>query len=545
MQQYIKARNYSYFNLVFSDISDHVNAVLLADAAYQLDFRSIQKDYFDLIYNRIRPEQVISLILSDESDTPTQSQLFFSRFHIEQLTQLQTVTLIKIESHSLKWIFLNLSKLKSLRSLTFLVTMTRKEYQNQIYNVQSLVHESFTKNIPRLHRIHMIDGMFLSSMPFAYLRHLHLEKCSINDLKTLFQHSTQLRSLSLCLNMHSSTSDLILFPVQLIRLHLKIEKKVISMNEMKYFLSNLPYLQHLCLELHGSQDLFDGYRWQNLTCNFITFNFKFKTQHHLNRNAIESYLTPFWLEEKHWYVGYNSYCIFSIPYFSPDELDMSQHTIFLSSAPDLTLLNRCVNKISLGENEFKFDGYFPSINTLQIRLPVSLSFLTSIIDLDQIKHLSLLSLHDILRYLPLEDAMPQLHELSICNRVDIDTINRIPNHRFVQIDKLKIFIYGQHSEYIIEKLIQLFPNINHLHCTLKCVPEQIMYRCINGFKYLSYASFYLSVCVFVNKNDWNENIKSLITDSFVKRDNFIWQVNHSATDELWLKVHWWFGKQVN
>ncbi|CAF1516287.1 unnamed protein product, partial [Adineta steineri] len=56
--------------LSFSDISDHVNAVLLADAAYQLDFRSIQKDYFDLIYNRIRPEQVISLILSDESDTP-------------------------------------------------------------------------------------------------------------------------------------------------------------------------------------------------------------------------------------------------------------------------------------------------------------------------------------------------------------------------------------------------------------------------------------------------------------------------------------------
>ncbi|CAF3726425.1 unnamed protein product, partial [Adineta steineri] len=519
----------------------------LADAAYQLDFRSIQKDYFDLIYNRIRPEQVISLILSDESDTPAQSQLFFSRFHIEQLTQLQTVTLIKIESHSLKWIFSNLSKLKSLRSLTFLVTTTENEYQSQIYNIQSLVHESLLKIIPRLHRIHMTDGMFLSYIPIPYLRHLHLEKCSTNDLKTLFQHSTQLRSLSLCLNMYSSTFDRVSLPIQLIRLHLKIEKKVISMNEIEYFLSNLPYLQHLRLDLHGSQDLFDGYRWQNLTCNFITFNFKFKTQDYLNRNNIESYFTPFWLEEKHWYVGYNRYCIFSIPYFVPVELDMAYYTSFLSSALDSTLLNRCVTKISLGENEFKFDGYLPNINTLQIRLPVSLSFLTSIIDLDQIKHLSLLSLDHILRYLPLEDTMPQLHELSICNRVDIDTINRIPNHRFVQIDKLKIFIYGQHSEYITEKLIQLFPNINHLNCTLKCVPEQIMYRCINGFKYLSYASFYLPVGVFLglNKYNWNENIKCLITDSFVKRDNFIWQVNHSATDEVWLKVHWWFGKQVN
>ncbi|CAF1076733.1 unnamed protein product [Adineta steineri] len=91
----------------FSNISDHVDAVLLAYNTYQLNFRSIQKDHFDLICKRIRSEQIISLVLSDENDTPAQSELFFSRLQIEQFTQLQTLTLINIEGESLKWIFPN------------------------------------------------------------------------------------------------------------------------------------------------------------------------------------------------------------------------------------------------------------------------------------------------------------------------------------------------------------------------------------------------------------------------------------------------------
>ena len=319
------------------------------------------------------------------------------------------------------------------------------------------------------------------------------------------------------------------------------------MNEMEYFLSNLPYLKHLQLELnHGSKDLCDGYRWQNLTSTLITFNFKFLTRYRLNGNVIEPYMTPFWLEEKHWYIGYNDYCIFSIPYFAPDELDMSQYKIFLSTAPDLSLLHSRVNKISLGEDEFEFVGYLPNINTLKIRLPVSLSFLTSIIDLNQIKHLSLASLDDILRYLPLEDTMPQLHELSIFNPVDRHEIHRMPNHRFVQVHKLDICINGKYTEYITDKLIYLFPNVDHLNCSLRDVSGQIMYCCINGFKYLSNASFYLTVRSFEYENNSDENFESIITDpSYVKRDNFICRVNRSTTDKFMLNVHWWFGKQVN
>jgi hypothetical protein len=215
----------------FSNISDHVNAVLLAYNTYQLNFRSIQKSHFDLICQRIRPEQVISLALSDETDTPAQSELFFSRFKIEQFTQLKTLTLINIDGESLKWIFPNLYKLNLLRSLTFLDT-TEDSNQYQTTKIQLFIYESFTQIMPRLNRIHLMNGTFLSSIPFPYLRHLNLEKCSINDLKTLFQHSNQLRSFTLCLDMHySSTFDQISFPIQLIRLRLKIERKF-----SKYFI---------------------------------------------------------------------------------------------------------------------------------------------------------------------------------------------------------------------------------------------------------------------------------------------------------------------
>jgi hypothetical protein len=216
----------------FSNISDHVNAVLLAYNTYQINFRLIQKSHFDLISKRIRSEQIISLVLSDENDTPGQSELFFSRFQIEQFTQLQSLTMINIEDKSVKWVFPNLYQLNLLRSLTLLDSTTEHPNQYQKTEIQSLIYEGFTQIMPRLNRLHLMNGTFLSSIPLPYLRHLNLEKCSINDLKTLFQHSNQLRSFSLCLDMHySSTFDQISFPIQLIRLHLKIESKF-----SKYFI---------------------------------------------------------------------------------------------------------------------------------------------------------------------------------------------------------------------------------------------------------------------------------------------------------------------
>jgi hypothetical protein len=310
---------------------------------------------------------------------------------------------------------------------------------------------------------------------------------------------------------------------------------------MEYLLSNLPYLQHLQLELLGLQDLFDGDRWQIFTQNLITFNFKFNGHSNLHRNVLESYRTSYWIEEKHWFVGYHNNSIFSIPCFAPNYIDMFQHLIFDSTASDSTLLYSRVNTISFRLDEVSLDHYLTHINTLKMTSPLSISFLTSFIDLDQIKHLSLSSLDAILTYVPLKETMPQLRELSIRIGVEINTINRMGNHRFEQIHKLEIRISGEYNEYVTEKLIYLFPNVHHLICTPETDSEEIMYRCINGFKYLLNASFSLKISFNVKKD-----FEFIIRQSrCITKDNLICQVWHSSKRNSMFSVHWWFGKQVN
>jgi hypothetical protein len=102
----------------FSDVSDYVKSVSLSYFQYKVNFRSIRRSDFDLVCYRLRPDEVVSLALSDDIDTPNQSQLFFSRFRIEQFKQLKSLTLIQIEIDSLKLIFTDLYQLHQLRSLS-------------------------------------------------------------------------------------------------------------------------------------------------------------------------------------------------------------------------------------------------------------------------------------------------------------------------------------------------------------------------------------------------------------------------------------------
>ncbi|UJR18203.1 hypothetical protein I4U23_005104 [Adineta vaga] len=347
-----------------------------------------------IILKCIRSEQVITLILSDDYDTPGQSQLFFSRFQIQQFTQLQALTLINIEFQSLKWIFPNLNKLNFLRSFTFLDLADRDESR-------------------------------------------------IN----------------------------------------------------------------------------------------------------LNRNILETFRSSFWLVEKRWFVGYNDRCLFSIPHFSPESFDMSQYVMFDSTALNSTLLYSHVNTITLERNETELDNYFADIKTLNIRSSISVPILKLIIDLKKIKTLSLSSIDHILTYVPLSDTMPQLRELSILDSVNTYTIKRVRHYRFEQILKLEINIWDEYSEYIIEELIRIFPNIQYLKCTLLTKSVQIMFRCINGFRHLSSASFTIELLSYMNRQNSGENVESIVRQSrYLTRDNLTCRVYRPSNSNSKLNVYWWFGR---
>jgi hypothetical protein len=67
----------------FFDINDHINDIILSYSSHKINFQSIIECPFDLLCRLIRPDQLISLTLSDDNDTPSQSEVFFSHFHVE------------------------------------------------------------------------------------------------------------------------------------------------------------------------------------------------------------------------------------------------------------------------------------------------------------------------------------------------------------------------------------------------------------------------------------------------------------------------------
>jgi len=110
------------------------------------------------------------------------------------------------------------------------------------------------------------------------------------------------------------------------------------MYQMEYFLSKLPHLKYLELKTKGLVDLFDGYRWQVLTKSLIIFNFKFFRTHLPIETTLASFHTPFWLEEKRWFVVYDDTCLFTVSYFVSDGITLSEQLNIRSTISDNTYL---------------------------------------------------------------------------------------------------------------------------------------------------------------------------------------------------------------
>jgi hypothetical protein len=119
-------------------------------------------------------------VLSDDDDTPCQTQLFFSQFQIEQFTNLRLLTLPDVKTHWLNSILQNLNKLERLHSLSFKPTQySRQEYARSDNPI------SFTEN------------GHLAMIPLSRLRQLKITNRSSDDLINIFVEASQLKSLNI------------------------------------------------------------------------------------------------------------------------------------------------------------------------------------------------------------------------------------------------------------------------------------------------------------------------------------------------------------
>jgi hypothetical protein len=314
------------------------------------------------------------------------------------------------------------------------------------------------------------------------------------------------------------------------------------MVQMEQFLSKLPHLKHLELILRGGEDLIDGYRLEMLTHSFTTFNFKFNVNSNLP--PLDSFQTPFWLEEKCWYVGCYDRCVFSVPYFSVVHVDIDQWTYNRSRTPLCGIDTACFNSMNIKyipPNELPF---YTHIKELSINYSIPFEKISSIVDLKKVKHLSILSITDLLIFQPFESTIPNLHELTIKNAVTFYEIERFRGFQFKQIRKLSVSTSDQYGKFILQGLFYCFPQIEYLKYSPTIVSIKIIANIINEFRHLINASFCFS-------NQPNEKISNLYSNSNyiiqnsqrLNENNFTCRIQQISSSSI--NIHCWIAPQVS
>jgi hypothetical protein len=194
---------------------------------------------------------------------------------------------------------------------------------------------------------------------------------------------------------------------------------------MNRFLLQFPHLKHLELKALAKNDMPNGYDWETLASSLITFNFKFRVL------IIQyEYTYPsFWGEEKRYSVGFHDGCLFSIPHFARNEIDLSKPLYDITTAPDNTFQYNYVHKMKITTPLIKHRHYFTHIKILELGYSISFEILESVIDLKQVEHLIIPSLIDLLIYMPLKDKMPQLNKLTIQNSLTFIAIRRFRRYQ--------------------------------------------------------------------------------------------------------------------
>lgn len=166
----------------FSDLNSSFEQLLSSYQYYRLHFQLISRSNFDRVCNRIKSNQVISLILSDDKNTPGQSELFFSRFQITDFNRLQFLKVINIENLSWEDIYPSLQKLSS--------TYCQ-------FSIESIDHNRlpYPKVLCYAHQIQIDTMDRWQTRPFPYLRRLTVSRSSMNELTSICSSAKQLLSL--------------------------------------------------------------------------------------------------------------------------------------------------------------------------------------------------------------------------------------------------------------------------------------------------------------------------------------------------------------
>ena len=383
----------------------------------------------------------------------------------------------------------------------------------------SIFELKVSKKFSQSHRISQLVGLsFLVIVPFVY------ETLSFADMHYL--------------------SDTNCFLIGLIDLY-------VSMNEMENLLSNFPHLKYLTVQTKATMGLANGSRWQNATKSLIWLSFflQFDAYYTLAlQQSLHLFRSSFWLEEKRWYVTLAANSLFCEPQFAfvQSTTPHPQPTIH-STEPHITDVYNQITKIFVDAVPSNKNVYFANIKVLVYRCLIPFDVLSSFLDPQQVEHLIVWSIDDVLTFLPLDQTMSRLNNLTIAHTLRTGNMEQMTKCQWKQIRKLKINIDNDPFENIPDEFVDLFPCLQELIIFMSsCPTNELIVRIIDRFEHVSSISFFTNSAIQKWDDQSNHNQQSIIRLSHrLTKENFTCRSYKSWKNDSFFGIHWWIGEKVS
>lgn len=488
----------------FSNLNSFFDGILSTYPYYRLNFKSISRANFDFVCEHIMPNQVVSLVLSDLEDTPGQAKLFFSHFQLADFTRLQMVKLIKIDYISMFCIDPYLTIFNNNHKLSIETEMIDTDIfkYNHSFLPQIFAYATEIK-------IDRITGCLTSSL--SYLRYLTVSTCSMAELQKMCLLAEKLKSIKVKYLRLDPDNACSLIASQLTRLvlhcvhgnfHLEYISNYqilsaldvfVSIDQIEQLLLNLTRLKYFEILCKGLLDLANGQSWEKSTDQLITFNFNFLIDTVWNETSLDSFRTPFWIEEKKWFVACTSERIFTVPHFFDNTADSFFELPLDTTIPEeIRLLDKVNHFIIYDSSDFPH-FQFRHVETLEI-LNLNACVVEDLlicIDLKHVKNL-ILSIVTPTTIFSLIDSMPSVKTISLNTKLT-HLFNQTNKNDFCfkQIRVLELNEPIVDDDFnVLPQLVRLFPNVEVLNVKFIQRKLGIVYL-IDRFPNLSSVSFNL------------------------------------------------------
>ncbi|CAF1266176.1 unnamed protein product [Adineta ricciae] len=365
---YLKTWEIFYY---FYNKSQRMSMLLLNYSRYRIDFRSISRDNFDFFLEKIRLTNIISLILSNDNQTPGQIPLFLSLINPSDLFRLHYLSVLHIEEHHLLEFLRHLSR-KNLKALTIhcqpsfrfrnhgvelLCLLSSLIFQSKLrylhFNFWIFEMKSLTWSIQStLHSLRTDLSSFseycLILNYFVNLKTLILNKCSIFDIENIY---LSYKFMPPChLQLKSLSIDKICY---------------VKMETLSLFLSVTPSIKYLKIIGCGSlrNQAFNGNQWKDFIEGKLRsldkFQFYFQTQRNPQvdvenvSSIINSFSDSFWINSKQWFVACDfirnlrQIRLYSIPICRTDFYLIPQWNLFSRSTLTSTTTMEQIQKLQV------------------------------------------------------------------------------------------------------------------------------------------------------------------------------------------------------